>query len=198
MKMSSDTNFTVTSWFLRNVHIKPYFNTQCGCLVPQPPHCATPIVFQLFLSNQTETHSEAVAVAAIQLLTHHAKKKFATFLIYHQPSMISYDEARCFHFRFSFFYRISWKKYLWLVWIYKIVIIFHLIRAFESAVKFLKDNFMKKENRVGDFISFLKENKKWNQQNLFQMGVSKNRVKRRKQLNSFFSSFKGQMKIHIP
>lgn len=84
------------------------------------------------------------------------------------------------------------------MWIYKIVIIFHLIRAFESAVKFLKDNFMKKENRVGDFISFLKENKKWNQQNLFQMGVSKNRVKRRKQLNSFFSSFKGQMKIHIP
>ena len=110
MKMSSDTNFTVTSWFLRNVHIKPYFNTQCGCLVPQPPHCATPIVFQLFLSNQTETHSEAVAVAAIQLLTHHAKKKFATFLIYHQPSMISYDEARCFHFRFSFFLQNFLKK----------------------------------------------------------------------------------------
>ena len=59
------------------------------------------------------------------------------------------------------------------MWIYWIVIIFHLITAYESAVKFLKDKFMKKEIKVGDFISYLKENKKWNQQNLFQMGVSK-------------------------
>ena len=28
--MSSDFNFTTTSWFLRNVHIKPYLNTQWG------------------------------------------------------------------------------------------------------------------------------------------------------------------------
>ena len=26
--MSSDFNFTVTSWFIENVHIKPYFNTR--------------------------------------------------------------------------------------------------------------------------------------------------------------------------
>ena len=26
--MSSDFNFTVTSWFLGNVRVKPYFNTQ--------------------------------------------------------------------------------------------------------------------------------------------------------------------------
>ena len=26
--MSSDFNFTVTSWFLGNVHVKPYFNTK--------------------------------------------------------------------------------------------------------------------------------------------------------------------------
>ena len=29
--MSSDFNFTVTSSFLRNVRVKPYFNTQCPC-----------------------------------------------------------------------------------------------------------------------------------------------------------------------
>ena len=29
LKMSSDINFTVTSWFLGNVFEKPYFNTQC-------------------------------------------------------------------------------------------------------------------------------------------------------------------------
>ena len=29
MKMSSDFNFTVTSWFQRNVRVKPYFKTQC-------------------------------------------------------------------------------------------------------------------------------------------------------------------------
>ena len=28
--MSSDFNFTVTSWFLGNVRVKPYFNTQWG------------------------------------------------------------------------------------------------------------------------------------------------------------------------
>ena len=28
--MSSDFNFTVTSWFLENIPIKPYFNTQCS------------------------------------------------------------------------------------------------------------------------------------------------------------------------
>ena len=27
--MSSDFNFTVTSWFLGNIRVKPYFNTQC-------------------------------------------------------------------------------------------------------------------------------------------------------------------------
>ena len=31
--MSSDYNFTVTSCFLGNVRVKPYFNTQC----PPPP-----------------------------------------------------------------------------------------------------------------------------------------------------------------
>ena len=29
VKMSSDFNFTVTFWFLGNLHVKPYFNTQC-------------------------------------------------------------------------------------------------------------------------------------------------------------------------
>ena len=29
INMSSDFDFTVTSWFLGNVHEKPYFMTQC-------------------------------------------------------------------------------------------------------------------------------------------------------------------------
>ena len=34
--MRSDFNFTVTSWFLENVRLKPYFNTQCPLpLTPQ-------------------------------------------------------------------------------------------------------------------------------------------------------------------
>ena len=32
--MSSDFNFTVTSWFLGNVRVKPYFNTQWGGAPP--------------------------------------------------------------------------------------------------------------------------------------------------------------------
>ena len=35
IKMSWDFNFTVTSWFLGNFCIKPYFNTQCP--PPSPP-----------------------------------------------------------------------------------------------------------------------------------------------------------------
>ena len=34
IKMSSDFNLTVTSWFLGNVRLKPYFNTQCPQLLP--------------------------------------------------------------------------------------------------------------------------------------------------------------------
>ena len=36
--MISDFNFNVTSWFLGNVHVKPYLNTQC----PPPPISAGP------------------------------------------------------------------------------------------------------------------------------------------------------------
>ena len=39
--MSSDFNFTVTSWFLGNVCVKPYFNTQC--LPPDFGRLITPI-----------------------------------------------------------------------------------------------------------------------------------------------------------
>ena len=40
--MSSDFNFTSTSWFLGNVHMKLYFNTQWGKIMPTTLQLASP------------------------------------------------------------------------------------------------------------------------------------------------------------
>ena len=48
-KMSSDFNFTATSWFLVNVRVKPYFNTRWRSKAPLAPHLTT----ALWLVNMT-------------------------------------------------------------------------------------------------------------------------------------------------
>ena len=47
--MSSDFNFTVTSWFLGNVRVKPYFNTQC----PRP---VRPSIFRPYSGSKKKTY----------------------------------------------------------------------------------------------------------------------------------------------
>ena len=56
--MSSDFNFTVTSWFLGNVRVKPYFNTQWGwgvtLSVPPPPLTYDVCVYQQPQKDETK------------------------------------------------------------------------------------------------------------------------------------------------
>ena len=53
IKVTSDFDFTVTSWFLGNVRLKPYFNTQCSPIPPIFRPAYGPVEYMYLVSTMS-------------------------------------------------------------------------------------------------------------------------------------------------